>query len=309
MENESAQQPAAPVAAPLGELSLADYRASRETAARDDAQPPAHSKEPAAAAGADDAPEAEATSETTQEQQEAKKKKLGGFQKTISRQSEEIAELKRQLAAGVTTPAAAKPAEAASVPAAAPEPVYAKPKPRLEDCDGIEEFTEKLADWKHDERVWKTQQKTEAAKRAEAVRTLAGNWKAKTAEFKASHDDYDAVLAGVEDVTLSPAHQQIFLESDHGVALAYELAQDRETLQKIAAMTPLQAAREIGKLEARYAAESSSADPAPNKEIKVSAAPRPIRPVSGSSPAAGTADPAKLSLGDYRKAREAGRIR
>lgn len=233
------------------------------------------------------------------------RKKRGGWQRKIDKLERENAELK-----------AAKPAGApAAVPAAAAAPIaakpaeYAVPKPKLEDCASLEEFTEKVADWKLDQRDFNAAEKGKADRRSAADAAVAAEnakLNARWAEGKAKLGaDFDSVLAKVADVELSALHQRAFLESEFGPQIAYAVAQDRPLLERIAAMTPLGAAREIGKLEAAYV-------PDPNKEItEVSQAPRPIRPLAAGvgAPAANRLDPAKLSHADYRKARESGRLK
>ena len=219
MNTEQAQQSDASVATPAVDLSLGDYRATREPKpAKDTPKPPTPSTPEAPGS-----PTEELETDGTPEQQTERKKKLGGFQKTISKQSEEIAELKRQLGEKPVTPAAASaepPAAAAKPAAAVPEPVYSVPKPKLEDCDGIEDFTEKLSDWKDAERTWRKETKeTQATRQAEA-NALIARWNTSKDAFKEEHADYDEVVDAVKGIKLSPQHQRIFLDSEHGVALA-----------------------------------------------------------------------------------------
>jgi hypothetical protein len=298
--------PSAPVETPLSDLSLGDYRATREPK-KPANEAKAAAPSPAAAAGeTDEVEELEATA--TPEQHAERKKKLGGFQRTISKQNEEIAALKQRL--GAQTPAAAAapatpPAPPAAMPAAAPAEAFDKPKPVLADCATLEEFTEKLSDWKDEERTWRNERKATAAIEAAARTALVESWQTRQTSFKEQTEDYDAVLALVDDVMVSPAHQKLFLESDHGPALAYHLAQDPDELKRFVGLSPTNAAKEIGKLEALLfpVAPAESEEPEP----KVSAAPRPFRPVTGNS-ARVSPDPAKLTSAEYRKARESGRI-
>jgi hypothetical protein len=292
------------------DLSLADYRASREVAAapavKEGAKqdPPATGEEleeNAAASGAADDTQ-EPASGATDEGKKAKPK--GGFQKKIEARDIEIAELKRQLAdQSAVKPAAdgaAKPAAAADV---AQPPEYDKaPKPKLEDFDGIESFTEALNDWKADEREFKTN--WTKGREAFVVKQQAANtaWKAQVAESKTQHPDYDEVMDAVADVKLSPAHQAIFLESELGAELVYQLATDREMLERIATLSPTAAARELGKLEASLA---KAPEPSNNT---VSKAAKPFRSLAGGGASRPAIDVKNVSLGDYRRARESGRL-
>jgi hypothetical protein len=298
----------------LSDLSLAAYRATRETPAE---ATPAKVEDKTPASGAQGAGETETEGEVESTEQasandgpasqEKQSQKKGGFQRKIDKQTREIEDLKRQLAErsaaqpqgdkGEKTEGAAAPAQ----PSQPQLPAYEKPKPKLEDFDSIETFTDALTDWKADKRDFDNAQKAEQSRaQADAQKVLDG-WNSRTADAKKSHADYNEVLSSVDDVELSPAHQRIFLESEHGPELAYQLAQDRESLEKFAGMNPLAAARFLGKLEA-----SLSSEAAPD-ENTVSKAPRPVRPV-GARASAGKFNVADASLADYRKARESGRI-
>jgi hypothetical protein len=329
MENNEPVTPAAtpaPAAAQTqAEPSLADYRATREPSAAKTNVQTAAAAAPAPAKAADpmepgDPVIDEGDGETPAgmpENAEVKTKKLGGYQKIIARQAAEIEALKKSGTAAATPgtpepPPPPTPAAAAAKPAA-PELVYAVAKPKLEDCATLEEFTEKLADWTADRRDWLKESRAGQAAAQAAVKARADGWNANVAAFKVEHNDWDAVMAAVAEIKLSGAHQQIFLDSPHGVALAYELAQDPAELERIAKLPPLAAARAIGKLEAAFGPERTGgeddADAARTneKEIKVSGAPPPFKPLNGATNR-GTPNPATMSIADYRKARESGRI-
>jgi hypothetical protein len=294
----------------LADMSLADYRAARENAGSEGTPAAAKSEpateEPAAGASTDDAGESDAdegAAEDSTEQakpDDKKPAKKGGFQRTIEKKDREIEQLKQQLAAKPAAPAAPA-AETKQEPKAA-EFVYDKPKPKLEDFGSLEDHIEALSDWKADERDAKRAHvAAQEQAQTEAQKVLDG-WNSRQAEAKQAHSDYDEVIQSVSDIPLSPAHQRVILESEHGPEIAYQLAQDPAELKKFAAMSPLAAARYFGKLEAQHTPAA-----APPKETKVSQAPRPIKPVgAGKGGAASTFDVSKASLSDYRRRREQG---
>jgi hypothetical protein len=292
----------------IGELSLAEYRAHREKPV--EAPPIADTPEPAAEeestlggdAGGSDAAEDTADDQelNTGERAEQQPRKKGGWQRKIEKAEREIESLKAQLAA---KPAAETAQPSKDEPAPAPEgPQFERAKPRLEDFDSIESFTDALTDFKADERDWRKEQAAAQAKAAAAGQKLVENWNAGKAEAQKAHSDYDDVLADADDVKLTPAHQRIFLKSEHGPELAYRLALDRAELEKFAAMDPLEAAHYLGRLEATLPQKT-----APQPETRVSSAPRPVRPVAGRSTQV-IPDVGKMSLSEYRRAREAGKI-
>jgi len=280
-------------------MSLAEYRSSRESAvarkAEETAEKPSSdgSPEPDESAAPDTADDTTEHDEEKSEETKSKPKK-GGFQRKIEQKDREIADLRKQLAERSAAPASETKTEAAPAPA----PAYDKPKPKMDDFDSIEEFTEALTDWKADEREWK-------GKLAAQQQAVLRDWTARKEAAQQAHADYDDVLEAAANVMLPPAHQRLFLESEQGAELAYQLARDPKELQKFAAMDPLQAARYFGKLEAQY----SSSD-TPEAETRTSKAPKPIRPVGArSSGSAAPADLSKLSLADYRRLRESGKLR
>jgi hypothetical protein len=283
------------------DTSLADYRASRETPAEAKPVEIAEDAPAGSDAGATDLDEGgqdESSEQSGEAAGDEKPKKKGGFQRTIEKKDREIEDLKRKLA----EKPAEKPAE--ETPAQADEPKFDAPKPKLEDFDSIEAFTEALTDWKADEREWKRgAAQAQADFQAELQATLDG-WNSRKAAAQKTLADYDEVVGAVDDVKLSPAHQRALLTSEHGPELAYLLAQDRTQLEAIAAMDPVDAAVQIGKLEAKHFGEAAL-----NEETKVSKAPRPIKPVGGRASNAGYVDVASASLADYRKARESGKLR
>jgi hypothetical protein len=296
-------QTAAPEAAmpvSLADMSLAEYRAQREGAATpkaDETAPPSSdgSHEPEESAAPDNADDTtEQDDEETRPSEEKKPARKGGFQRKLEAKEREIADLRKQLAERSAAPASEPQREAAPNQA----PVYEKHKPKMDEFDSIEEFTESLTDWKADEREWKRNI-------AEQQQKIVNDWNSRKEAAQKTHADYEDVLNAASQVMLPAAHQRLFLESEAGAELAYQLAKDPAELQKFAAMDPLKAARHFGRLEAAYSSEApDTATP------RTSHAPRPIRPVGARS--AGSAAPpdlAKLSLSDYRALRETGRLR
>lgn len=85
-------------------------------------------------------------------------------------------------------------------------------------------------------------------------------------------------------------------ESDVAPQLIRWLDQNRDEGRRIAQLSPLQAAREIGALEAKI-----KFTPVPEPPRRVSSAPEPVNPVSPSSPT--SVDEAELPMEEYHKRR------
>jgi hypothetical protein len=73
----------------------------------------------------------------------------------------------------------------------------------------------------------------------------------------------------------------MLLESEHGPQLAYWLAKNPDVAGRIASMDAVQSARAIGRIEAALLTKPSE----PKKEVPVTKAPEPIRPVGAKASA------------------------
>ena len=103
--------------------------------------------------------------------------------------------------------------------------------------------------------------------------------------------DYDQVVNAAPPIELQPEFTAVLLESDKGPEMQYYLAKNFDEAQRINSLPPLQAVKELGRLEGRLSA-------APPKRI--SAAPKPPPTVTGAN-AQGSKDPDDMSMADYIK--------
>lgn len=110
-------------------------------------------------------------------------------------------------------------------------------------------------------------------------------------------EDFDAVVFNPAN-PISDAMVEVIKSSDKGPDLAYHLGSHPDEARRIASLPPIQAARELGLIEAKLSLP---------KPRTVTKAPDPIRPV-GSGGASPATDPNKLSYTEYVKARREGRI-
>lgn len=111
--------------------------------------------------------------------------------------------------------------------------------------------------------------------------------------------DYDKVMAGMKGVNVSNDLIREIKESENGALIAYELARDPSRVQAMNHMTPMELAREMGRLEA------SVKKPAGKKQT--TAPPPPTQLKGGAAPAV---DLAKADMESYvaaRRAQEAAR--
>ena len=171
-------------------------------------------------------------------------------------------------------------------------------KPNPDKFGSYDEYVEALADWKADQRVAESFKRRDAersqAAEARAAEAKAQAWAERQIAFREATPDYDAVV-GKSSVQVAPHVVDALLDSESGPELAYHLAKRPETVKRINALSPLSAARELGRIEATL---SSPAAP----QIKpASKAPAPITPVRSSAPAA--VDLASANMDQYIAAR------
>lgn len=130
---------------------------------------------------------------------------------------------------------------------------------------------------------------------AEKQALRAAAWEERTATFKEKAADFDQVVYS-QNVPITPAMAEVIMDSDHGADVAYFLGKNPHEARRIAGMPPLAAAREIGRLEQRFAA--------PPAAKKVTSAPRPPVTLQGhGSPT--EPDPSRMTHEQYRQWRSA----
>ena len=120
-------------------------------------------------------------------------------------------------------------------------------------------------------------------------------------EGRERYEDFDEVaLAPTNPINAVMA--DIIQGSEAPADIAYYLGSHLQEATAISRMTAIQAAREIGKIEEKLVAALKV-----NPKSNVSKAPPPIKPVTGPGEVV-TKDPNKMSMEEYRRAREEGKI-
>lgn len=138
------------------------------------------------------------------------------------------------------------------------------------------------------------QQKRTTSIQQQQQRELAQNWAAQVADAKARYADFDAVV-GDQTLPITQDMGRMIANSEVGADVAYHLGMNRALAAEIAAMTPIEQAMAIGRLEATVSR------PSPRTQSK---APEPIAPVKAKATAA--VDPEKMTADEYAKWRAAG---
>ena len=231
------------------------------------------------------------------EDEEGKPKREGGFQKRIRKLSQRLQEkdaiIERLLEdrGGKRTEEPAKPS------------ITAKPEPPDEDkFDNHADFRkaqnkyfEDLADWKAEEKLRaRAESDRKDSEKREAEKTRAA-WGKKLDAAHQAHPDLAELLE--DDLPTSPAMAQAIMESDHGGELLYHLAKHPDECRRISELSPLAAARALGKIEAAFGEKHDTRKP--------TNAPAPLKPVKGGGNV--TTDPSKMTDSDWLKSQKRGR--
>lgn len=237
-----------------------------------------------------DAPAQETTQEAAQEPQteDRPRDEKGQFKSPVQARMDELTRARREAEREAAYwKQRAEPAQSPSAPPA---------KPTVEQFKDYGEFVEALADWKADQKVSErlSARDADAAKSADqrVQETRNQTFAERQATVKTSIPDYDAVV-GAADVAISPHLSEAILDSDKGPELVYHLAKNPAEAARLSALSPMAAARELGRIEATL---EKPAKP-------VTKAPAPMKPTAGTG-ASTTTDPNKMTHEEYRAYRK-----
>lgn len=129
---------------------------------------------------------------------------------------------------------------------------------------------------------------TEAVSRRDALlRESIDDFEDRVADVRKSLPDYDAVINSPSVRPVPPHVLDLIIGSEKGPLLAYHLAKNAQVASRLSSMSPVQAAMEIGRLEARVSLPKATATKAPP----------PTSPPKGGASAA--FDQASASMDDY----------
>lgn len=152
------------------------------------------------------------------------------------------------------------------------------------------------ADWidaKVEHRLKQREAAQEAVKAQESQKTLAQKTETIYQEAEKiegfDRDDFDLL-------PLTPYIAHALIESDDAPKLMHYMASNPDEVKRISAMSPARQAAEIGKIEAKLA-------DAPKKEVRLSKAPDPIKPMGTGKAAVKSLDTSDFS--EYKKLRAA----
>ncbi len=181
----------------------------------------------------------------------------------------------------------------ASLPQAASE---GRPDP--DSFDLHEEYVEALTEWKLEQKLQEREVRERQERAKSEGESIFSAHMNRVDQFRQAHDDFDEVIEDVSSIPVPSTIQEAIITSENGPELMYQLAKNPEEFERLCKLSPLQAARELGKFEAKLS-QSSLKKP----ETKKTNAPPPINPV-GSKATKSTRSPEEMSFQEYKKWRE-----
>jgi hypothetical protein len=281
--------------------NAAEFYANRLGLAESPAEPVAEESSEPEAVETQSEPEAEA--EAQQQEERKQNPKLERRFSEITKQREAARqEAQREREAREALEARLAELEKKSQPQQA---AVADEEPQPSQFNDAFEYAKALAEYTADKRIAEMKQEEAKAKADAERQKVIETWAHKVEKAKADLPDFDDIVAS-SDVVVNDDIRDAILESDVGPQILYHLAENDEIAKKIAGLSPKQALREIGKLEARF----EKAEQAP--PVVKSKAPAPISPIRNS----GKADLPISANGEFhgsyqawKEARKAGRIR
>jgi hypothetical protein len=175
------------------------------------------------------------------------------------------------------------------------------------------ETVKTLADFNYDEPQYQaylvreaSKAATEAARRElkeqserDAAARRQTTFSSREAEFSKKTPDYYEKTRDPR-VPVTPEIAEVLAESEDGPALAYYLANNLAIADQVSRLPPLAAARELGRIEARLAAEREKAKTPP----PVSPAPPPPPKIEGAADPKVEKDPKDMSDAEFSKWRK-----
>ena len=175
----------------------------------------------------------------------------------------------------------AVPRGATSVPAA--KPVVEDKPPARENFDSYEAFIEEKAAYQGRKAAQEYREKAEVESRQKREQEEEGRiFQGFNAKVREKFPDLEERASEVGHIQMPPGMGRAIAESDIGPEILNHLIDNAKELERIAALSPSAAIREVGKLEARLEAKPSAATT--NTAVAAPKAPAPIAP--GGKPAA-----------------------
>jgi len=170
-------------------------------------------------------------------------------------------------------------------PESAPKPVG---KPTLDQFDDYDGYVEALAGFQAKE-TFAAMQEQESRSRMQAEQaSRTQGFRQKAEVFSVEHPDFQQVVFENRYLPITEQMKEVIETSEKGPDLAYHLGSNPQEAARIANLSPVMAAMELGKIEATLSIP---------KGKPVSDAPPPITPVGGGE--SSVKDPSRMSIEEF----------
>ncbi len=182
--------------------------------------------------------------------------------------------------------------------------------PERKDFNTDAEFDEALFDYRYKLRRAKEGTEQAVERQQAQLKENFENYQSAVAEFKEEHDDWDEVVN--QDL---PMHDSVYLavlELENGPEVTYYLGQHPDYARRLAEMSPLSAAMEVGRLSTRLKTGAPEPGAAGNGQkqkprTQLPAPVIPVRPAASASTLTSAEAAKKRDYKSFKKAQRAGR--
>lgn len=174
-------------------------------------------------------------------------------------------------------------------------------RPRPEDFEDRNDYEDALVDWKLEQRESAAKAKSEQDDGRKVFNEKLSKFNEGVQALAKKIEDFEETLESNE-VDISPTLRMLLLDSENGPELAYHLAKNQDEMTRICKMSPTEAARALGKFEAKHLSSPAQESGETNKETKrTTKAPPPTTPLKGKSTATPGAYRDDFTLAEYEK--------
>lgn len=233
------------------------------------------------------------------EELDAPKKRKGGFQRRIDRLTRQATEAQQQ--ALYWQQQALAQAQGKAAPA---EPAYGanNEKPQAEKFETHEEFVDAMVEYRLNQKLVKLQQQQQEQTLRQQMQSQEQDVWSKIEQAKRKYADFDDLVEEAQDAlkraktAFTPEMEHLIHQSEQGSELLYFLLKHPQEAIRISKLSPIQAARHIGLIEAKLTEPSSQETP--SKRTTLSS---PIKPLKGSGATGSESDPNNMTYQQFKK--------
>lgn len=148
-----------------------------------------------------------------------------------------------------------------------------KDRPKLENFDSDEDYFDALADWKLDQREAKQRSEREKRQAEETAQSAESSYREQVMRVNkagsSKYKDYEDVVFSLPGDVMNVEMAQALFETDAPEDIAYLLGKNPKEAARIAKLSPMKKAVELGRIESRLKTKKqTSSAPAPIKPLK-----------------------------------------